>query len=101
MRDYTGKTIYLGIDVHKNSYSVTALCEGEIVKRDKLQASPEKLVAYCRRFFQNALIRIANKTYGVCTITGKLIPKKRLLSVPHATLCIDAKIERKFTQVGL
>lgn len=40
---------------------------------------------------QAALIRIANKTYGVCRVTGKLIPKERLRAVPHATLSIDAK----------
>ena len=43
---------------------------------------------------EKALIRIENKTYGVCRETGKLIPKARLLSVPHATLCIDAKNSR-------
>ncbi len=40
---------------------------------------------------QAALVRIENKTYGVCRETGKLIPKERLRAVPHATLCIDAK----------
>ena len=40
---------------------------------------------------QAALIRIENKTYGVCRDTGKLISKERLRAVPHATLCIDAK----------
>ena len=40
---------------------------------------------------KNALIRIENKSYGICRVTGKLIPKERLRSVPHATLCIDAK----------
>lgn len=38
-----------------------------------------------------ALMRIENKTYGVCRVTGKLIPKERLLAVPHATLSIEAK----------
>jgi RNA polymerase-binding transcription factor DksA len=41
---------------------------------------------------KNALIRIQNKTYGICRVTGKLIPKERLRSVPHATLSIDAKL---------
>ena len=41
---------------------------------------------------ENALIRIKNKTYGLCRETGKLISKERLRSVPHATLCIDAKL---------
>lgn len=40
---------------------------------------------------QNALIRIENKTYGICRATGKLISKERLKLVPHATLSIDAK----------
>jgi RNA polymerase-binding transcription factor DksA len=43
---------------------------------------------------KNALIRIENKTYGICRVTGKLIPKERLRSVPHATLSIDAKMEQ-------
>lgn len=38
-----------------------------------------------------ALIRIENKTYGICRITGNLIPKERLRAVPHATLSIEAK----------
>ena len=40
---------------------------------------------------QNALVRIENKTYGICRVTGKLIQKKRLMLVPHATLSIEAK----------
>lgn len=43
------------------------------------------------RKLQAALVRIENKTYGVCRITGKLIPKERLLAVPHATLSIEGK----------
>lgn len=39
----------------------------------------------------NALIRIENKTYGICRVTGKLIQKERLKLVPHATLSIEAK----------
>jgi len=36
-------------------------------------------------------VRIENKTYGICRETGKLIPKERLMAVPHATLSIEAK----------
>ena len=43
------------------------------------------------RKLQGALVRIENKTYGVCRITGKLIRKERLLAVPHATLSIEGK----------
>ena len=42
-----------------------------------------------------ALIRIENKTYGICRETGKLISKDRLRAVPHATLCIEAKQSQK------
>ena len=44
---------------------------------------------------ENALIRIENKTYGVCRVTGKLIPKERLRAVPHATLSVEAKMGQK------
>lgn len=43
---------------------------------------------------KNALVRIENKSYGICRVTGKLIPKERLRSVPHATLSIDAKLNQ-------
>ena len=43
------------------------------------------------RDLKHALIRIENNTYGVCRVTGKLIPKERLMAVPHATLSIEAK----------
>lgn len=44
---------------------------------------------------QAALMRIENKTYGICRVTGKLIPKERLRAVPHATLTIEAKMAQK------
>ncbi|WP_196885781.1 TraR/DksA family transcriptional regulator [Aureivirga sp. CE67] len=43
------------------------------------------------RDLKNALVRIENKTYGICRVTGKLIQKERLKLVPHATLSIEAK----------
>ncbi len=47
------------------------------------------------RDLKNALVRIENKTYGVCRVTGKLINKDRLKLVPHATLSIEAKNMQK------
>jgi RNA polymerase-binding transcription factor DksA len=58
-----------------------------------------QLAARQEKFIQNlknALIRIENKTYGICRATGRLISKERLRSVPHATLDIDAKLEQSF-----
>lgn len=57
-----------------------------------------RLAAHQMKFIRNlemALVRIENKTYGICKTTGKLIPKERLLRVPHATECIEAKEKRK------
>jgi RNA polymerase-binding transcription factor DksA len=53
----------------------------------QLAARQEKFI----QSLQNALIRIENKTYGICRATGKLIQKERLRLVPHATLSIEAK----------
>ena len=47
------------------------------------------------RDLKNALIRIENKTYGICRVTGKLINKQRLFLVPHATFSIEAKNMQK------
>ncbi len=44
-----------------------------------------------KKHLENALLRIENRTYGICRITGKLISKERLMAVPHATMSIEAK----------
>ena len=56
-----------------------------------------QLAARQRKFIDNleaALIRVENKTYGICKVTGKLIPKERLRAVPHTTLCMEAKLNQ-------
>jgi RNA polymerase-binding transcription factor DksA len=56
-----------------------------------------QLAARQKKFIDNleaALIRIENKTYGVCRVTGKLIQKERLKAVPHATLSMEAKLNQ-------
>ena len=53
----------------------------------QLAARQEKFI----RNLENALLRIKNKTYGICRVTGKLSPKERLRLVPHATMSIEAK----------
>jgi transposase len=65
MPDYTGKTIFLGIDVHKRTYSVTAVCEGLVIKQDTFIASPAVLVAYCNKAFKGATIKSAYEA-GFC-----------------------------------
>ena len=56
-----------------------------------------QLAARQKKFIEqleNALIRIENKTYGICRVTGKLIPKERLRAVPHTTQSIEAKLSQ-------
>lgn len=59
MKDYTGKKIYLGIDVHKKTYAVVAICEKVVIKKATLSACPEGLVDFCKRFFSKATIESA------------------------------------------
>jgi len=59
-------------------------------ENSRLAARQQKFI----NSLENALIRIENKSYGVCRVTGKLISKERLRSVPHATLSIDAKLKQ-------
>ena len=53
----------------------------------EMASRQQKLIQH----LENALIRVHNKTYGICRVTGKLISKERLKAVPHATLCVEAK----------
>jgi DnaK suppressor protein len=56
-----------------------------------------QLAARQKKFIENleaALIRIENKTYGICKVTGKLIPRERLMVVPHTTMSIEAKLNQ-------
>lgn len=59
VRDYTGKKIFVGLDVHKKSYSVSVVCDNDLVKRDSMPASPERLVTYLQKYFKGAEIKSA------------------------------------------
>jgi RNA polymerase-binding transcription factor DksA len=81
-----------GTDDTSNSY--VTLEEGSLTL-EKEQHSQQ--AARQRKFIdhlENALIRIENKTYGICRETGKLIQKERLMAVPHATLSMEAKLKQ-------
>ncbi len=81
-------------DTNDTSPSFKILEEGSQVlskeENGQLAARQRKFI----RDLENALIRIENKSYGVCRVTGKLISKDRLRSVPHATLSIEAKLNQ-------
>lgn len=55
--DYTNKTVYIGIDVHKTTYVCVAICEGTIVKKDSLPAKPESLVSYLQNTYKDSNIK--------------------------------------------
>ena len=84
-----------GNDVDDTSPTYKVLEEGSATQ------SKEELIQLASRqqkFIQGleaAMIRIKNKTYGIDRITGKLIPKERLMAVPHAALSVESKQKRK------
>ncbi|HDO26519.1 MAG TPA: TraR/DksA family transcriptional regulator [Bacteroidetes bacterium] len=78
-------------DTNDTSPTFKVLEEGQQVLSKEENS---RLAARQQRFItnlENALVRIQNKTYGICRVTGKLIGKERLRAVPHATLSIEAK----------
>jgi RNA polymerase-binding protein DksA len=80
-----------GNDTSDTSPTLKLLDEGAItMTKEEAGRLAQRQMKFIKHL-QAALIRIENKTYGVCRETGKLIPKERLRAVPHATLCIDAK----------
>ncbi|PKO98851.1 MAG: molecular chaperone DnaK [Bacteroidetes bacterium HGW-Bacteroidetes-9] len=81
-------------DISDTSPTFKVLEEGYQVnskeENSKLAARQDKFITA----LENALVRIQNKTYGICRVTGKLISKERLRIVPHATLSIEAKLNQ-------
>ncbi len=84
-----------GNDIQDTSPTFKVLEEGASVlskeESARLALRQQKFISH----LNSALIRIENKTYGICRETGKLIAKERLRAVPHATLSIEAKNDRK------
>ena len=54
--DYTGKTVYVGIDVHKKTYSCASICDGQVVKKDSMPGKPEVILSYLNNTFSGAKI---------------------------------------------
>lgn len=84
-----------GNDVADTSPTFKSLQESSAnIIRGENGRMAERLLKFIQGL-QAALVRIENKSYGVCRATGKLIPKERLRAVPHATLSIEAKLGEK------
>ena len=84
-----------GNDVNDTSPTFKTLEEGATtLSKEESGLLAQRQIKFIQHL-QAALIRIENKTYGICRETGKLIPKERLRAVPHATLSIEAKNTQK------
>lgn len=81
-----------GIEDTSSSYKVIEDDSFALAREETLRLAQRQLKFI--KSLQAALVRIENKTYGVCRETGKLIPAERLRAVPHATLSIEAKRNR-------
>ena len=84
-----------GNDTTDTAPSFKVLEEGaSTLSKEEIGQQAQRQMKFIQHL-QAALVRIENKTYGICRETGKLIPKERLKAVPHATLSIEAKQNRK------
>lgn len=84
-----------GNDVDDTMPTYKNLEEGSAtLSKEETQALAHRQLKFIQGL-QAALVRIENKTYGICRVTGNLIPKERLRAVPHATLSIEAKMQGK------
>ena len=80
-----------GNDVSDTSPTFKTLEEGaNTMSKEEAGQLAQRQMKFIQHL-QAALVRLENKTYGICRETGKLIPKERLRAVPHATLSLDAK----------
>ncbi|MCD6332903.1 MAG: TraR/DksA C4-type zinc finger protein [Bacteroidales bacterium] len=84
-----------GNDTQDTSPTFKVLEEGAtVLSREEVGKLAQRQVQFIQHL-QAALVRIENKTYGICRQTGKLISKERLRAVPHATLSIEAKKQQR------
>lgn len=80
-----------GNDTIDTSPTFKVMEEGQnVLSKEEAGRLAERMMKFIESL-QGALVRIENKTYGICRETGKLIAKERLISVPHATLSMEAK----------
>lgn len=92
---YLGACGDVGNDTSDTSPTFKNLEEGsQVLAKEENAQQAARLYKYIQNL-EAALVRIENKTYGICRATGKLIPKERLMLVPHATLSIEAKLNEK------
>ncbi len=78
-------------DIEDTSPTIKVMEDGAtMLSKEEASQLAQRQYKFIRNL-EDALVRIENKTYGICRVTGKLIPKERLRLVPHATLTVEAK----------
>lgn len=93
MKEQLNKSGEMGMD--DTEYKFKGLEDGVgTLEKEYLSQMASRQIQYIQHL-EKALIRIENKTYGICRETGKLISEERLKAVPHATLSIEAKRSQK------
>ena len=97
-RDYEAlrdNAVSAGNDIGDTSPTFKTLQESAAnLSRGENGRMAERLLKFIQGL-QAALVRVENKTYGICRVTGNLIPKELLRAVPHTTQCIEAKLGEK------
>ena len=97
-RDYEAlrdNAVSAGNDIGDTSPTFKTLQESAAnLSRGENGRMAERLLKFIQGL-QAALVRVENKTYGICRLTGNFIPKERLRAVPHTTQCIEAKLGEK------
>jgi RNA polymerase-binding transcription factor DksA len=91
LKDYQDQILKKNTGSSDSDYKFNGLEDSSLlVEREYLSQQASRQAKFINHL-EKALMRIQNKTYGICRETGKLIAKERLLIVPHATLSIEAK----------
>ena len=94
LEEYQNQILKKNSGASDTDYKFNGLEDSHIlVEREYKSKQPGRHAKFINHL-ENALVRIQNKTYGICRKTGKLINKERLKAVPHATLSIEAKMSQ-------
>ncbi|MCB0537779.1 MAG: TraR/DksA C4-type zinc finger protein [Chitinophagales bacterium] len=94
LEEYQNQILKKNSGASDTDYKFNGLEDSHIlVEREYLSQQAGRQAKFINHL-ENALVRIQNKTYGICRKTGKLINKERLKAVPHATLSIEAKMSQ-------
>ena len=93
--DYTERTIFVGIDVHKKTYSVAVICESVLVKKDTMMAEPEKLGAYLKKYFPGAKIKSAYEAGFSGYVLHRYLKKQEIENIVVHAASIETNANNK------